>query len=382
MLSRFRLLAIFILGMLILSACNFPTRDGDRPNDGELTMTSVAETVIATLQGSSTPQPPTSEVPTLPATVTYSPPGTQVPPVSTNVPCNYAYFISDVTVNDGTKFLPGESFTKIWRLKNAGSCTWNTSYGVTFDRGDAMSAPVTVYLPGQVLPGQEVDVAVAMKAPTNPGTYRGYWKMRDQGGTKFGAEFYVDIQVQLQVTFTPVVTNTPITGTTVKYNFVNQMCSATWTSEAGVLPCPGANNDDRGFVLSLADPRLETGAQAGVQALETHPLWSSNANWAGNGSIKGVYPAVNIQSGDHFVAQVGCLHGGASCDVQFNLRYDAGSGVQPLGQWNEVYDNSVRTLDIDLSALNGKAVQFILLVDANTNAGQDWALWIAPRIVR
>ncbi len=96
----------------------------------------------------------------------------------------------------------------------------------------------------------------------------------------------------------------------------------------------------------------------------------------------GVYPAVNIQSGDHFVAQVGCLHGGASCDVQFYLRYDAGSGVQPLGQWHEVYDNSVRTLDIDLSALNGKSVEFILLVDANANAGQDWALWIAPRIVR
>lgn len=382
MLRRFRLLAIFILGVLILSACNFPTRDGDRPNDGELTMTSVAETVIATLQGSSTPQPPTGEAPTLPATVTYSPPNTQVPSTSTAVPCNHVLFIRDVTVDDGTKFLPGEAFTKIWRLKNAGSCTWNTSYGVTFDSGDSLGAPVTVYLPGQVLPGEEVDVAVAMKAPTNAGTYRGNWKMRDQGGAKFGLVFYVEIQVQPQVTFTPVVTNTPITGTTVKYNFVNQMCSATWTSEAGTLPCPGANTDDRGFVLSIADPKLETGTQAGVQALETHPLWSSNAAWAGNGSIKGVYPPVNIQSGDHFVAQVGCLHGGASCDVQFYLRYDAGSGVQPLGQWNEVYDNSVRTLDIDLSALNGKAVQFILLVDANANPGQDWALWIAPRIVR
>ncbi len=382
MLRRFHLLAILISGLLILSACNLPTRNGDGVDAGQMTLTSVAETVRAEITREGTSVPSTGEAPTLPATVTYSPPNTQIPPTATVIPCNHVLFIKDVTVDDGTKFLPGEAFNKIWRLKNAGSCTWNTSYGVTFDSGDAMSAPVTVYLPGQVLPGEEVDVSVAMKAPTNTGTYRGNWKMRDQGGAKFGLVFYVEIQVQPLVTLTPAVTNTPVPGTTVKYNFVDQMCSATWTSEAGALPCPGANNDDRGFVLSIADPKLETGAQAGVHALETHPLWASNAAWAGNGSIKGVYPAVNIQSGDHFVAQVGCLHGGASCDVQFYLRYDAGSGVQPLGQWHEVYDNSVRTLDIDLSALNGKSVEFILLVDANANAGQDWALWIAPRIVR
>jgi hypothetical protein len=371
MLSRFRLLIAVLVSLLILSACNFPTRDGEGPDAGQLTLTSVAETVRAEITQSGTSVPPT-----LPATVTFNPPNTQVPPASTTMPCNYVYFIMDVTVEDGTQFLPGENFTKVWRLKNGGSCTWNTAYGITFESGDAMGAPVTVYLPGQVLPGQEVDVAVAMKAPMNPGTYRGNWKMRDQGGTKFGGTFYADIQVR------SLVTNTPGAGTTVKYNFVNQMCSATWTSEAGTLPCPGANNDDRGFVLSIADPKLETGAQAGAPALETHPLWSSNPAWTGNGSIKGVFPAVNIQSGDRFVAQVGCLHGGASCDVQFYLRYDAGSGVQTLGQWPEVYDNSMRTVDIDLSALNGKAVEFILVVEANATPGQDWALWVAPRIVR
>lgn len=373
MLRRFRLLAIVLLGMMILSACNLPTREGNGPDAAGQTLTSVAETVRADVQLSGTP---TSGGPTLPATVTFNPPDTQVPPTATSLPCNYVLFIMDVTVDDGTKFLPGEAFNKVWRLKNAGSCTWNTSYGVTFDSGDAMGAPVTVYLPGNVPPGQEVDVAVAMTAPNNPGTYRGNWRMRDQGGTKFGLPFYVEIQVQT------VATHTPVPGTTVKYDFVDEMCSATWTSEAGALPCPGANNDNRGFVLSLADPKLETGAQAGVHALETHPLWESNPAWAGNGSIQGVYPAVNIQGGDHFVALVGCLHGGASCDVQFYLRYDAGSGVQTLGQWNEVYDNSVRSLDIDLSALNGKDVQFILQVDANANAGQDWALWIKPQIVR
>lgn len=374
MLKRFRLFAIFGIAIFLLAACNFPSRDADAPDAAEQTLTSVAQTVIATLQGTGTPQPPTSEIPTLPATVTFNPPPTGSP--ATGVPCNYVLFMGDISVDDGTKFLPGEGFTKVWRLKNAGSCTWNTSYGITFDSGEALSAPATVYLPGTVAPGQEVDVAVAMKAPTTPGSYRGNWRMRDQNGAKFGTTFYVDIQVLSTGTVTPAP------GASVKYDFVSKMCNATWTSEAGTLPCPGSNTDNRGFVLSIADPRLETGAQAGVPALETHPLWDSNAAWAGNGSILGVYPAINVQGGDHFRAQVGCLHGSATCNVNFSLRYDAGSGIQTLGQWNEVYDNSVRTLDIDLSALNGKSVQFILQVDANSTGGQDWALWVNPQIVR
>jgi hypothetical protein len=373
MLKRFRLLAILLIAMLILTACNLPRRDAESPESAEQTLTSVAATVIATLQGTSTPG---GEVPTLPPTVTFNPQVTVAPSTATTIPCNYVLFVKDVTVDDGTKFLPGESFTKIWRLRNAGSCTWNTSYGITFDSGEAMGAPATVYLPGNVAPGQEVDVAVAMKAPTTAGTYRGNWRMREQGGSKFGLVFYVEIVVQSTVTTTPIV------GGTVKYDFVNNMCSATWTSEAGTLPCPGANNDNRGFVLSLSNPQLETGAQAGAPALQTHPLWDSHSAWTGNGSIQGVYPAVNIQGGDFFRAQVGCLHGSASCNVNFTLRYDDGGGVKTLGQWNEVYDNSVRTLNIDLSALNGKSVQFILQVDANSNGGQDWALWIRPQIVR
>src|SRR5512143_3278895 len=40
--------------------------------------------------------------------------------------CDWAQFVADVTVPDGTSYAPGTTFTKTWRLKNIGSCTWTT----------------------------------------------------------------------------------------------------------------------------------------------------------------------------------------------------------------------------------------------------------------
>ena len=48
-----------------------------------------------------------------------------------------AQFVADVTVPDGTRYDPGATFTKTWRLKNIGTCTWTTSYTLVFDSGDA-----------------------------------------------------------------------------------------------------------------------------------------------------------------------------------------------------------------------------------------------------
>lgn len=44
--------------------------------------------------------------------------------------CDWAQFITDVTVPDGTKYEPGETFEKTWRLKNIGTCTWTISYSL------------------------------------------------------------------------------------------------------------------------------------------------------------------------------------------------------------------------------------------------------------
>jgi hypothetical protein len=87
--------------------------------------------------------------------------------------CDAAQYVADVTVPDDTVMAPNFAFTKTWRLKNVGTCTWTTSYRVDFDSGNPMSAVFPVNLPNSVAPGQTVDVSVNMVAPATSGSYQG-----------------------------------------------------------------------------------------------------------------------------------------------------------------------------------------------------------------
>jgi hypothetical protein len=79
---------------------------------------------IATI---ATPTPTT--IPTPFPTITPTPTTIPTPfPTSTPTPmqaslCDKAVFVADVTVPDGTSFSPGFQFTKVWRLRNVGTCT-------------------------------------------------------------------------------------------------------------------------------------------------------------------------------------------------------------------------------------------------------------------
>jgi hypothetical protein len=300
-------------------------------------------------------------------------------PTQTELPCDLATFVTDVTVPDGMEFYPGDDFIKTWRLKNIGSCTWSAGYNVIFVDGDIMGAPLNVDLPGDVPPMQEVDVSVSLVAPDETGSYRGNWKLRNAEGVIFGLStggpFYVEIEV--------VEPAAP----TVVYDFVSNYCSADWVSIAtdpGTLACPGGTGDDAGFIVQLDNPKMEDGASAGVHAIETHPTWDINPSWDTNeagGWIQGSYPAFLIQQGSHLKGRVGCQYDADTCDVNFYLYYqEESSGWIELGSWHEVYDGSMQDFDIDLATLVGHSIQFKLQVDANSHGGYDQAVWIYPRI--
>ena len=128
-------------------------------------------------------------------TITTSPIDTpEGPPTKTPDPCNHAKFISE-TVEDGTDFDPNENFTKTWRLKNDGTCTWNTNYKLVFVDGDQMSGPSNKNLAQSVAPGEQVDISVDLKAPGSAGTYKGYWKIADDEGQYFVHNIWVEIEV-------------------------------------------------------------------------------------------------------------------------------------------------------------------------------------------
>jgi hypothetical protein len=123
----------------------------------------------------------------------------QSQPVNTTVPmvqtaatplpivCNRAEFVGDVSVPDGTQLSPGASFTKTWRFRNAGSCTWTPGYVLLFDHGDSLNAPSgQSVLQGTVPPGALVDVSVQLSAPSTPGAYQAFFRMRSPENIVFG----------------------------------------------------------------------------------------------------------------------------------------------------------------------------------------------------
>jgi len=109
-----------------------------------------------------------------------------------------ARFVRDVSVFDGTQIEPSTPFTKIWRLKNIGDVPWPQGARLLFVGGDQMSAElsVPVLAEGCVMPGVEVDVAVNMIAPREPGRFLGYWRLTGPYmRRKFGQRVWCHVHV-------------------------------------------------------------------------------------------------------------------------------------------------------------------------------------------
>ena len=294
--------------------------------------------------------------------------GTTPPPVSST--CDKASFVADVTIPDGTGFAGGTSFTKTWRLQNVGTCTWTTSYRLVFAGGDYMGVSATAFnLPTSVAPGATIDLSVNLTAPITSGHFIGYWKLRNASGADFGVgasgQWAVTVDINVLSSYGSA------------YNFATNACSATWSSGAGTLPCPGTDGDVRGFVLPLGSHLMEDGISSS-EGLLTFPQYVTD------GYIQGMYPAFTVLSGDHFQSYVGCQHDGPSnCYVIFRLAYQIGSGpVTTLKTAAERLEGLVYRMDVDLTSLAGQSVKFILMVEAFGSASGDRAVWSAPRIVR
>ena len=140
------------------------------------------------------------------ASPTTAPTATPVPDVSGPGGCtlNVAY-VADVTIPDDTEIAPGEAFTKIWRLRNSGTCTWESGTQLAFVSGDPLGGPAAVDVQS-VAPGSNTDVSVDLVAPNTPGTYRSTWQLQGSDGVRFGSQIYVQVVVPEPATATPTPT--------------------------------------------------------------------------------------------------------------------------------------------------------------------------------
>lgn len=362
-----------VLLALVLSSCNLPSR-APQTEEPNAIFTQAALTVQAQLNQTPTPAP--FSTPTLPppqptnTAVAFPtlPPVTNTPVASATPLCDLGQFVRDVTIPDGTTFAPSTAFVKTWRLRNAGTCTWS-GYSLVFDSGEAMggTSPIAIATVG---PGQEVDLTVNLTAPATVGSYRGYWRIRNAAGVFLpilggheGRSFFVDIKVAVSSS---------------GYDFYTRASNAVWISGAGSLTFGGPDTDANGFAMFKDGQKLEDGVITS-KVLETHP------QFVDNGVISGRYPAYTVVQGEHFTAKIGFLAlADGSCgagNVKFQLNYREGGGsVTPLGEWTKSCDGTMKSIDVDLTPLKGKTVEFILAVLANGPSNQDWAVWVRPQI--
>jgi hypothetical protein len=226
MLKWFRFTLIMGVIALLISGCG-PSAEARTTTVAAMVNTLVAQTVEAfptdtpepTVTETPTPMP--TETPTPTATATETPTSTSTISVAVSGAatqanlCDNAVFVSDVTIPDGTVLVSGTAFTKTWRLKNSGTCTWSSDYALVFVNGNRMEGVSPQKLEGKtVAPGQSVDISVNMIAPATAGSYKGYWQMQNASKVTFGQSVYVDIKVIVgSATVSPTATATRAANT-------------------------------------------------------------------------------------------------------------------------------------------------------------------------
>jgi hypothetical protein len=113
--------------------------------------------------------------------------------------------VADITIPDNMVVAPNTAFTKTWRLKNTGTCTWDNKYLVAYISGTTMSQQPGYWIIPQgqtVAPGETVDISVDMTSPPENGSYQSYWGLKKENGMLLpiqgganGNSFYVKLKV-------------------------------------------------------------------------------------------------------------------------------------------------------------------------------------------
>ena len=229
--NKKQLIVFFLVLVAFLSACASGQPIVDDPSQDVSGLTQTAEAISLVMTSTLTETPTaavtTTSIPTLDRTR---------PPIHTPTPeeiCDKASAGSpiDVTIPDDTLMAPGQNFSKTWRLRNAGNCTWTRLYSITFFSSNRMNAFHTHYFSDPVEPGGVVEVNIDMQAPQTPGVYQSNWMLQNSDGKLFGigphgdAPFWVRIEVVSQLpetpTLTPTVTMTPVVHVTGEVKLVN-----------------------------------------------------------------------------------------------------------------------------------------------------------------
>ena len=156
---------------------------------------------------------------------------------------NLAAFVTDVTIPDNSNVTGGTLFTKTWRIRNTGTCTWGSGYTLTHYSDEDMGAPASIPL-NITQPSQEIDISVDLRAANAVGTHRGNFVVKNPAGLIMqidnDSRLWVIINVTDTITATasstPDTTGSSVTGTSIVVTigtdsgFANATCSSSTDS--------------------------------------------------------------------------------------------------------------------------------------------------------
>ena len=311
-----RTLYWIVLTAFVLSAC------GGQPaaTASPATASSPATSAPAT----KTP-PPFTSTPPIPITLTAAP----ITPTFVNAPdcTDSAAFVVDVTVPDNKSLDQGETFNKIWRIKNTGTCTWTSVYKLIFKKGDRMDAPDSMQLPGETSPGASLDISVSLVAPTAGGIYRTDFVIQNPTGKVMPIDketnLWVIVQVKNASPATPVAGGgaTPTGGATPVGGggFVDVTCAYTVSAvnTSAVVTAINSYRTSNGLPTYTVNPLLTNAAQAHSADMACNNLFTHTGS-------DGSTPASRVASSGY-----------SASSVSENVfgRYPSPSGQEAVTWW-------------------------------------------------
>src|SRR5512142_3227515 len=151
----FGIIALAIMACLPISIFAMPLIGPSQPEPSKFDSAATLQAMVAQTLTAQAPQASPTPSLSISTPVPARPTPTPVPTAISY--CDWAAFVKDVSIPDGTRLSPGDTFTKIWRLQNRGTCTWTPEYDLVCYGGAQMSG-TTMQVPGYVGPGQYVDV--------------------------------------------------------------------------------------------------------------------------------------------------------------------------------------------------------------------------------
>lgn len=357
-------ITVILVLATLLSAC------GNNQRQSEAVATAIAQTVEAF--NNQTPQityvvvtpentaAPLSTATPLP-TSTALPTNTSIPAATASPrPCNAVAFVSENPL-DGASYAPGATFTKSWRFKNTGTCTWNPNYKVVYANGSTITGADTKKLTNYVAPGETTDIVYTFKAPSKAGTYQTVFHLLDDKGN-FIAQFWVNFKVK---STSPTSTATPafaVTNVTFSSSdaSISDTCPQTFDYSAAITT-NAAGSVTYHFVFSNgATTTPKTLAFSGAGTKTVSGIWEINAS--GSYWVK-----LYIDEPNHQL--FGTLNLSLTCTPAFSV-----TGVS-FSSPPTSYDGDCSALafdyQIDIAANGAGTVTYLITFSDGTSVGTD-----------